>query len=334
MIGFKQNDDRQNQEFRKVITQIGINPNVIVPLQNQNEVIIIKEFAGFPLRIVNGLRELKAQYERQKSLYDGYLLHNDYATFFLDIIPPDAREMEQLQDLFYTCLAFGKITKNPEDQNYQIICEDQLRNSTYSVELSGVWAEALEEISLNPDIKDFLENSRINLISEIQQQPNLFEQVYYPQFIKFIGELDKLTEYDANFSEKKVVLGERTSRSKLGTEGILGRIFEEFKTVVEKTKKSNIGEHNQILSSGNSTKNQPLLTAKNNNNNNIIEDVEIIDNQPDLWEDNTPKTTEKFDPEFKKKWEGVTMIQLMQWYEKGMLDDEEFKKAKKLIGGL
>lgn len=334
MIGFKQNDDRQNQEFRKVITQIGINPNVIVPLQNQNEVIIIKEFAGFPLRIVNGLRELKAQYERQKSLYDGYLLHNDYATFFLDIIPPDAREMEQLQDLFYTCLAFGKITKNPEDQNYQIICEDQLRNSTYSVELSGVWAEALEEISLNPDIKDFLENSRINLISEIQQQPNLFEQVYYPQFIKFIGELDKLTEYDANFSEKKVVLGERTSRSKLGTEGILGRIFEEFKTVVEKTKKSNIGEHNQILSSGNSTKNQPLLTAKNNNNNNIIEDVEIIDNQPDFWEDNTPKTTEKFDPEFKKKWEGVTMIQLMQWYEKGMLDDEEFKKAKKFIGGL
>lgn len=333
MIGFKQVDDRGNQEFNNIINQIGINSSIIVPLQNQNEVIIIKEFAGFPLRIVNGLRELKAQYERQKSLYDGYLLHNDYATFFLDIIPPDARDMEQLQDLFYTCLAFGKITKNTQEKNYQITCEDKLRNSTYLVELSGIWAEALEEISLNNDIKDFLENSRINLISEIQQQPNLFEQVYYPQFIKFIDELDKLTEYEANFSEKKIVLGERTSRSKLGTEGILGRIFEEFRTIVENAKKSNNSDPNKILSSSNSiNNNKALLTAQNLNNSSTIEDAEIIDSDSDFWENEQPIANKNIDLNFYEKWKNVTPLQLLEMKKEGILTDEDIQKIKKVLG--
>lgn len=334
MIGFKQIDNRDNQEFRNIINQLGINPSVIVPLQNQNEVIIIKEFAGFPLRIVNGLRELKAQYERQKSLYDGYLLHNDYATFFLDIIPPDAREMEQLQDLFYTCLAFGKINKSSQEKNYSLECQDKLRNSTYYVELSGIWAEALEEISLNSDIKDFLENSRINLISEIQQQPNIFEQIYYPQFIKFIDELEKLTEYDDNFSEKKVVLGERTSRSKLGKEGILSRIFDRFSAIVQQAKSSNISDPNKILSSNHSQINQTLLTGKNINTDNIIEEVEILESESDFWDNNVSVKTANLDSAFYEKWKNITPLQLLDMKKEGILTDEEIKKIKTEILGL
>jgi hypothetical protein len=334
VIGFKQNDDRENKEFEKLISNIGITSDVIEPLQSKNEIVIIKEFGAFPLRIVNGLKELREQYERQKKLYDGYNLHNDFQLFFLDIIPPDYREMELLQDTFYTCLGFGKIGKYSNSNNYYLELEDKLRNDTYQVEISGIWEEALEEISQNIDIRKHLEEIVINMEQELRLQPHLFQQSYYPNLIKFVDELEKLTEYDLNFTQKKIVLGERTNRNKLGSDGILGRVYDKFIKIVNDAQQGIIINNQKKLPSGNSPNNQHLLTSGNNTNNqnksnSNYRNSEVL--EPDFWDANTSQITEDIDSEFRKKWEGVTIVQLMEWYEKGMLDEDEFKKAKKII---
>ena len=337
MIGFKLTDDRENKQFRDLITQeIGINADVIIPLQTKNEIVIIKEFSGFPLRIVNGLKELREQYERQKKLYDGYNLHNDYETFFLDIIPPDAREMEILQDLFYTCLAFDKISKFAGNNNYYLECEDKLRNSTYQVEISGVWEEAMEEISQNPELQEYLE-------AELKQQPYLFEQIYQPHLFNFVDELDKLTEYDINFTQKKIVLGERASRSTLGSDGILSRIYDKFTQIVNEAQQSLNIHSNPQLPSDKTNANQPLLKSASDDNNlnnaSAINSNEII--EADLWDGNnnqaikqSSNNTEKIDPVFYDKWKDITPRELLELKKEGILSSEEVQKIKKYILGL
>lgn len=339
IIGFKQTDDRENKQFRDLITEnIGINSDVIIPLQTKNEIVIIKEFAGFPLRIVNGLRELREQYDRQKKLYDGYNLHNDSQVFFLDIIPPEGREMELLQDDFYTCLAFGKIQKNLDNNNYYLELEDELRGENYGLEISGIWEEALETVSQNETIRNHLANTVKTMEEEVKENPNLFQDIYYPNLINFVDELEKLTEYDINYNQKKLVLGERPDRTSLGKDGILKRIYDRFVKIVNDVQQGKIVKEKKSLSALKINDKQKLLTSKTNDNNgnyqtnNSNKNVEIL--EADIWEDKTNQMTEEFDREFLKRWEGVTMKDLIDLRKAGDLNDDEFEKAKKIIGGL
>jgi len=323
IIGFKQTDERENKQFRDLITQgIGINSDVVIPLQSKNEILIIKEFAGFPLRIVNGLKELKDQYERQKHLYDGYNLHNESQTFFLDIIPPEGRKMELLQDNFYTCLAFGKIQKDSQTNIYYLQLEDELRNEFYDLPLSNVWEESLEEISQNETVKEYLQSMVTDLEEELKQNPDLFPKVYYPRLINFIDELEELTEYDLNFSQKKFVLGERADRTSMGKNGILKRIYERFLKIVNDAQKEAPVNINKTLSSSNSLKNQALLTAENGKNTNgVSNDNELI-----------LEVDEDIEQSFRKKWEGVNMQKVFDLHDKKIIDDETLRKIIKLNG--
>lgn len=323
IIGFKQTDERENKQFRDLITQgIGINSDVVIPLQSKNEILIIKEFAGFPLRIVNGLKELKDQYERQKHLYDGYNLHNESQTFFLDIIPPEGRKMELLQDNFYTCLAFGKIQKDSQTNIYYLQLEDELRNEFYDLPLSNVWEESLEEISQNETVKEYLQSMVTDLEEELKQNPDLFPKVYYPRLINFIDELEELTEYDLNFSQKKFVLGERADRTSMGKNGILKRIYERFLKIVNDAHKEAPVNINKTLSSSNSLNNQALLTAENGKNTNgVSNDNELI-----------LEVDEDIEQSFRKKWEGVNMQKVFDLHDKKIIDDETLRKIIKLNG--
>ncbi len=342
IIGFKQTDDRENKQFRDLITEnIGINSDVIIPLQTKNEIVIIKEFAGFPLRIVNGLRELREQYDRQKRLYDGYNLHNDSQVFFLDIIPPDGRPMELLQDDFYTCLAFGKIEKNTDFNCYQFTLEDRITNRPYYVEISLVWEQALEEISNNDDLKKYLKNMVIEIEEDLKNNPNRFQEFYQQHLINFVDELNSLTEYDLNFSQKKLVLGEMTSREKLGSDGILGRIYDKLMKIIKDAQQNENIQDKSLLSGKKNEQQQKLLTSSKTENNgknyqtnqtNNNKNVEVL--EADFWEDKTNQMTEEFDREFLKRWEGVTMKDLIDLRKAGDLNDDEFEKAKKIIGGL
>ncbi|WPF88135.1 tubulin-like doman-containing protein [Cyanobacterium aponinum AL20118] len=346
IIGFKQTDDRENKQFKDFLKDIPIQSDMLVPIQTKNEIFIIKEFGGFPLRIVNGLRELREQYERQKRLYDGYNLHNDSQVFFLDIIPPDGREMELLQDDFYTCLAFGKIQKNLDNNNYYLELEDTFRDEIYDVEISGIWEESLETISQNETIRKHLADTVTTMEEEVRENPDLFQEVYYPNLIKFVDELDELTEYDINYSQKKLVLGERPDRTSLGKDGILKRIYDKFIKIVNDAQEGNNVKKKRSLSARKKAQEQKLLTSGKTENNgknyqtnkgkntDILEADVIYENESDLWHDDSNIITEKIDKEFLKRWEGVTMKDLIDLRKVGDLSDDEFEKAKKIIGGL
>lgn len=346
IIGFKEIDNKENDQFKKLIQGLGIRDDVIVKLQNKNEIFIIKELGGFPLRIVNGLRELREQYDRQKRLYDGYNLHNDSTVFFLDIIPPDGREMELLQDDFYTCLAFGKIQKNINNNNYYLELEDTLRDEIYEVEISGIWEEALESISQNETIRKYLADTVKNMEEEVKENPNLFQDFYYRNLINFVDELEKLTEYDINYNQKKLVLGERPDRTSLGQDGILKRIYDRFVKIVNDAQQGEIVKKKPSLSPRKIDDKQKLLTARKNENNennyqtNNGEKVEVLDadvidkNESYYGDDNSNQMTEEAEKEFLKRWEGVTMKDLIDLRKAGDLSDDEFEKAKKIIGGL
>ncbi|MBF2057142.1 MAG: hypothetical protein IGQ45_07930 [Cyanobacterium sp. T60_A2020_053] len=337
IIGFKQTDDRENKEFRKlIIDDIGINSDVIIPLQTKNEIVFIKEFGGFPLRIVNGLRELREQYNRQKRLYDGYNLHNDSQTFFLDIIPPEGREMELLQDDFYTCLAFGKIIKKPDHNNYYLELKDDLRDKVYEVDISGIWEEALETISQNETIRNYLADTVKTMEEEVKENPGIFQQSYYPSLISFIDDLDRLTEYDINYSQKKYVLGERADRTSLGKDGILRRIYDRFIQIIDNVQPSENSPKKHSLSAKKSNEQKKLLISSksatnSNNHNNDAQYTEVV--EVDFWDNNPNQITEE-DQEFLKRWQGVTMKDLIDLRKSGDLDDEEFQRAKRIIGGL
>lgn len=344
IIGFKQTDDRENKQFKDLLKDIPIQSDMLVPIQTKNEIFIIKEFAGFPLRIVDGLRELREQYERQKRLYDGYNLHNDSQVFFFDIIPPDGREMELLQDDFYTCLAFGKIQKNPDNNNYYLCLEDIFRDEYYNVEISGIWEEALETISQNETIRKHLADTVKNIEEEVRENPDLFQKIYYENLKKFVDELDKLTEYDINYSQKKLVLGERADRTSLGKEGILKRIYDKFINIVKEAQQGENVKKKRSLSGRKNEQQEKLLTSSKTENNgknyqtnkskntDILEADVIYETNP--WDDNSNTITEKVDQEFLKRWEGVTMRDLIDLRKAGDLSDDEFEKAKKFIGGL
>ncbi|MTF39880.1 tubulin-like doman-containing protein [Cyanobacterium aponinum] len=240
-IAFKQTDEIENQNFKNLLLdKIGVTADRLLSIQSKNEIIFLQEIGGFPLRIINGIEELRTQYEKQKF---SFYLHNDYTKNFLDIIPPPEREMKQLQNIFYTCLAFGLITRkitvdkynsiSPADQNQNAIViqkPDDIFNDRYQdVELSPIWAEALEEVWHKTSLYQRLKEKKQELIEDIRQNPSSWQH-YENEFKSFVDKVNKLTDYDDNFNQKELLMGDDAYRS---SNGILAKIYQEFKTIIE-----------------------------------------------------------------------------------------------------
>lgn len=328
IIAFKITDERENKQFQELITQkLGLPSDIIEPIQSNNEIIIIQEIAGFPLRIINGLQTLKSQYEQQKSSLNGYSLHNDYSKNFLDIIPPPAREMEQLQDLFYTCLGFGKITKNipithkryktikPAENHYTAIVLKPKKNGhpweNDELELSQNWSEALEQISQNKALVEHLEDIKEELIYDIQTQPELWTS-YDLKFKLFARKVSQMKESDDNFSERELLLGKPVDLKSRAKEGILTRIYKQFMSILEEIK----------------TESDQELEFDQNNDANFV--GAEIDNSDDYININV----EEFDREFYEKWKNITPLELLEMKKEGILSTEEVNKIKKYVLGL
>ncbi|WP_272943064.1 tubulin-like doman-containing protein [Geminocystis herdmanii] len=328
IIAFKGTDERENKQFQELITQkLGFPSDRVIPLiQSKNEIIIIQEIAAFPLRIINGLQTLKSQYEQQKSSLNGYSLHNDYTKNFLDIIPPPAREMEQLQDLFYTCLGFGKITKNipvthkkykkikPADSHYTAIVlktENELTGENYELELSQNWSEALEQISQNKALVEHLEDIKEELIYDIQTQPELWTS-YDLKFKSFARKVSQMKESDDNFPEKDLLLGKPANLNSRPKEGILTRIYKQFMTILEEIK---------------TELDQELEFDQNNETNFVDAEIDNSDNYINI-------NVEEVDREFYEKWKNITPLELLEMKKEGILSTEEVNKIKKYVLGL
>lgn len=225
IIGFNQSDTREVHQFQDLLTRnLGLSENIFKPIQNDSEIFVVNEYAAFPLRLIEGLDVMREHYNRQYQL-DARLLHNDYCQIFCDPIPPDARRVEELQDIFYTCLAFGILEKNSDLQRYLYQYFDDFRNCWYTIELSVVWNEALEQLTNSQDITDELKHKRDQILKEIQQDPSQWTKIYLPKLRDFIAQLEKLPKDDPNFPEISTVLGTKAAIDIPAQEGILGRLW-------------------------------------------------------------------------------------------------------------
>ena len=69
-IAFRQTDEIENQNFKNILLdKIGVSSDKLLSIQSKNEIIFLQEIGGFPLRIINGIEDLRTQYETQKKIF-------------------------------------------------------------------------------------------------------------------------------------------------------------------------------------------------------------------------------------------------------------------------
>lgn len=231
-IGFKDTDEVEVNQFKSILNDdLGIDSTILKPSQAEDQILIVKEYGGFPLRLINGLEEIRNHYIREQNR-DGSSCHSDYQIQFTDIIPPDAHLIEKLADVFYPCLAFELIFLNPETQVLQLEYYDDLRRCYYTAKLSPVWNQSLEELANNQEMTATLKQLLEDVISQIRQNSNLWENNYLLKLQKFVDYVDKLPESSPNYSCKSTVVG---ARGTIVKQGVINRLIQRIKGEIQNT---------------------------------------------------------------------------------------------------
>ena len=263
IIAFKQTDDRASQQLQELLTRnVGISESTLKSSQNDSEITIVNEYAAFPLRLIQGIDRMREHYDRECS-QNKARIHNDYQQIFSEVIPPDARRMEEMQDAFYACLAFGILIQQNNCYLYEIDDDFGISNST--IKLSLVWSEALEEISKAIGIADSLKERRNNIIAEIQSDPSQWTEIYLPKLRSFIKHVLGLSREHPNYPEISVVWGEDLTIDRPATTGILKRLWN-YLDKLAKEAQANPVNHTRTLQAQRAV----------NNNSDSIEDAEIV----------------------------------------------------------
>ena len=167
-----------------------------------------------------------------------FALANDYRASFPDLIPPDARTIENLEDIFYPCLAFGLLEENQQTQQLEFQYYDSLRDSYYTASLSPEWSQALEELANRKDMATALKTLLDEEIAQIERQPELWENENLPKLRQFVKEVDQLPEDNSNYPYKATVVGTPVSADLTAKEGIIIRfrkkMDERFRNISQK----------------------------------------------------------------------------------------------------
>ena len=310
LIGFKDTDDEGVKQFKDILVgDLGVDNNTLKPTQAEDQILIVKEYAAFPLRLITNLEQMRNSYIREMN-YSTSFLHNDNQMFFADIIPPDAAKIEELEDIFYPCLALELIKKNG-DELLEFLYYNDMRDSYYTAELSSVWNQALEELANRQDMTEALKSILDKEVEKIDKEPHLWENYYLPKLQKFVKQIDDLPEDDLNYPYKDTVVGTPPTNDNSGKEGIINR----FRRRIQK-KVKNI----QLLQSKSTVTEESKEARKDE-----IIDIDIDFDNLDNYRDN--QQTSEDDPMEKLK-------DLVRMKEQGFLTDEEFQAAKKNILGI
>lgn len=223
LVGFKDTDELDVRQFKSLLVQdLGVAPSVLKATQAEDEILIVNEYAGFPLRLISSLERMRNPYLREQHSATSFL-HNDYNVSFPDIIPPDAKKMEELEDIFYPSLALKLLEENQKNKNLDFQYYDPLRDSYNTASLSPEWSQALEELANRKDMTAALQQLLDNEMVAISRQPNLWENEYLPKLREFVQEVDELPEDSPNYPYKAAVVGTTASTDPTAKEGIINR---------------------------------------------------------------------------------------------------------------
>lgn len=314
IIGFKDTEQTEVRQFKELLTkELGVPYHVFKPIQAEDEIWILNEVAGFPLRIVGGLDQMRMQYIRHQNFPECFL-HNDYSVPFTDLIPPEAKKMEKLQDVFYPCLAFDLLTINPSERQYEYQYWDDMRGVLYTAELSLIWNEALEKLSQRQDMSDAIEGILNEALEKIQQDPSQWEEYYQPRLRKFVQDVDDLSETHPNYPYRATVVGTRAKIDSPAKDGIITRF--------QKRMQAMVNDKTQLSSGKTSRASHQLLTGtKNAGATPKASREEVID----IYE--PEDLTHQRDLDFM-----TTLKELAQLKRDGLLSEAQFEAAKRKLG--
>ncbi|MEM8719021.1 MAG: tubulin-like doman-containing protein [Cyanobacteria bacterium P01_G01_bin.39] len=324
IIGFKDTDKPEITQFKNILAQnLGIHDSDLKPIQEEDKIILVKEYAAFPLRLIQGLSQMRAHYQRQKTHGKGFL-HNDHNTQFIDIIPPDAGNINDLQDIFYSSLAFELLPYNSETKEYELQYHDQFRDKTETTSLSYVWDEALEKLASMKEMVSALDERLNEAIADLTRNPAKWNEYYLPKLRQFVTTVDSLPESHPNYLYKEIVVGTKGGIQKRGQEGIVNRFWKRMQDVVRKAMEEQKQQQQQqkiagdvqsdhLLTSGDTTNSKPQnktnkaevefasFTQQNHQNGQDTSTQNKPDNNSvldaDYWDSNTD-TNSVIDPVF------------------------------------
>lgn len=233
LVGFKDTDEPEVKQFHTVLTEkLAISDNVLKPTQAEDKVLIVTEYAAFPLRLIDGLQQLKNHYDLQRKNSGNTLLHNDYRDIFTDIIPPSVSEMQKLQDIFYPCLAFDLIQHNQETQQLEFQYFDELRGVYFTAALNPAWKQALQELVDNRNMAAALQELCDGAIADIEHQPTKWQGHYLPKLRQFVAQVDNLPDDDINYPYRSIVVGSRATDDSSAKAGIINRFMAQMQEKV------------------------------------------------------------------------------------------------------
>lgn len=263
IVAFEKTDTIASQNFQELLTRsIGISESVLKSIQNNSEIVVVNEYAAFPLRLIQGIERMREHYDRECQ-HSRARVHNDYQQIFTEIVPPDARKMEEIQDAFYACLAFEVLQK--QDNYYVYEFYDEFRDRHIPIKLSLIWSEALEQITKSGGIGNSLGECRDEIIANIRANPNRWEEEYRPQLKAFTSEVLELPKEDPNYSEIGTVVGESISIERRATDGILMRLRNNLNRIAKEAQ-TNLDNNKQSLSA------QSSATQEED----MVEDAEVV----------------------------------------------------------
>jgi hypothetical protein len=272
LIGFKDTDEPEIRQFHTVLTErLAVPDNVLKPTQAEDKVLIVTEYAAFPLRLIEGLKQLKDHYDYQRK-HSGSAgstwLHNDRRDIFTDIDPPDVKMMLDLQDVFYPCLAFDLIQPNQVTQQLEFQYFDELRGVHFTDALSPAWKQALQKLVDNPNMAAALRELRDRAIADIESQPTKWEGYYLPKLRQFVQQVDDLPDDHINYPYRLSVVGSRGTDVNSAREGVINR----FRTQMQERVRALPGQN--IVTSNT---NLPVIAESKKTLNREVEEVEIVE---------------------------------------------------------
>ncbi|MFW6316830.1 MAG: tubulin-like doman-containing protein, partial [Cyanobacteriota bacterium] len=223
IIGFRDTDETEVQQFKDILyNDLAIPNSEIKPTQAEDEIIIVSEYAGFPLRLIEGLDQMRKHYVKATTSAKEFL-HNDAQTTFTDIIPPDANTLEDLQDIFYPSLALQLLSPNAETGELQFTYYDQMRGYEKTASLSSIWEQALETLYRQTDLATTLQQNLEAVITEMKNQPQQWKEYYRPKFQQFVQYVDRIPDTNPNYPYRDTLLGIEGTLDTPYQEGVLER---------------------------------------------------------------------------------------------------------------
>ncbi|MEM9089048.1 MAG: tubulin-like doman-containing protein [Cyanobacteria bacterium P01_F01_bin.53] len=230
VVGFKDAEEPIVQQFKDLLRRNpGVNVNNFRPIQTEDEVLVVREYAGFPLRLIRTMEPMRRIYLREQGMADSFL-HIARQEEFIDMMPPDALLMEQLEDILYPCIALKLVCENPDDQVYEFQYYDELRDTHSTVALSSEWNQSMELLASRPDIRDSLANILTEAEQRLRSEPSLLED-YIARVREFVAYVDDLEDTHPNSPLKASVVGTRDNLDNFAKQGVLSRYQKKLKDI-------------------------------------------------------------------------------------------------------